>query len=317
VTPPAPTRRRRAASAPLRLRAGRHVVEISNPDKVLFPRDGLTKGDLARYYADVATTMLPHVRGRPLLLNRYRDGIDRPGFVQQDLGATGPPWVGRVETPRRRGGAIRHPVCRNRETFVWLANQNAVTLHAWTSREPQLDSPDRLIVDLDPPNGFDQARDAARQVRELLDELGLRSLPMTTGSRGLHVVVPLRPGPSHDDVRAFARDVAGVLAARHPARLTAEQRIAKRDGRLYLDMARNTYGQTAVAPYAVRPRDGAPVATPLRWEELDDPALRADTFTMRDIPQRLAAGGDRWAGIDRHRQSLRRPAERLARLRAD
>ncbi len=301
---------------PLRVRAGRHVVEVSNPDRVLFPRDGLTKGDLARYYAEVAPTMLPHVRGRPLVLNRFGDGIDRPGFVQQDLGDAGPEWVGRVETPRRRGGSIRHPVCRNRETFVWLAQQNAITLHAWTSREERLDCPDRLIVDLDPPDSFDQARDAARQTRALLEEVGLTSFPMTTGSRGIHVIVPLRPEAPHDAVRAFARDFANVLAARHPETLTAEQRIAKRGGRLYLDMARNTYGQTSVAPYAVRPRDGAPVAMPLAWEELDDPALRADTFTVRDVAARLEAGGDRWAGIDRRRQSLRRPAERLARLQS-
>jgi bifunctional non-homologous end joining protein LigD len=313
------TRGRRAgatdAPAPLRIRAGRHVVAISHPEKVLFPRDGLTKADLAGYYAEVAPTMMPHVKGRPLVLNRYRDGIGRPGFVQQDLGDAGPGWVERVETPRRRGGSIRHPVSANRETFVWLANQNAITLHAWTSRAPKLDRPDRLIIDLDPPDDFDQARAAAVNVRELLDELGLRAMPMTTGSRGLHIIVPLRPERSHDTVRAFAHDVAEVLAARHPATLTAAQRIANRDGRLYLDMARNTYGQTSVAPYSVRPRDGAPVATPLVWEELDDPALRADTFTLRTIPDRLAAGGDRWAGIDRHRQSLRRPAERLARMR--
>jgi len=298
----------------MRVRAGRRAVEITHPDKVLFPRDGITKADLARYYAEVSATMLPLIRGRPLTLFRYRDGIAVSGFVQQDIGNGGPPWVGRVETPRRRGGSIRHPVCRNRETFVWLANQNAITLHAWTSREDHLDRPDRLIVDLDPPDGFEQARDAARQVRELVDELGLASLPMTTGSRGLHVVVPLRPEATHDEVRAFARDFARVLADRHPDTLTAEQRIAKRNGRLYLDMARNTYGQTAVAPYSVRPRDRAPVATPLAWDELDDPDLRSDTFTIADIAERLAAGGDRWSGIERRRRSLRKPAERLARL---
>jgi bifunctional non-homologous end joining protein LigD len=298
------------------MRAGRRDVPLSNPDKVLFPDDGVTKADLAAYYRDAAPAMVPLVRDRPVSLQRFNNGIGGEGFFQKNVAKGVPPWVKRVEVPKK-GGSLWHVLANDTPTLVWLANQNAITLHAWTSREPQLDSPDRLIVDLDPPDGFDQARDAARQVRELLDELGLWSLPMTTGSRGLHVVVPLRPGPSHDDVRAFARDVAGVLAARHPATLTAEQRIAKRDGRLYLDMARNTYGQTAVAPYAVRPRDGAPVATPLRWEELDDPALRADTFTIRNIPQRLATGGDRWAGIDRHRQSLRRPAERLARLRAD
>jgi bifunctional non-homologous end joining protein LigD len=294
------------------VRAGRRAVEITHPDKVLFPRDGITKLDLARYYAEVSATMLPLVRGRPLLLRRYVEGIDRPGFIQQDAGAGGPPWVARVETPRRGGGAIHHVVLHNRETLVYLANQGAIETHAWTSRESSLERPDRLVFDLDPPGEFEQARGAARSVRAMLEELGLRSWVMTTGSRGLHVVVPLRPEADHQAVRSFAREVSAALAAREPDALTVEQRLARREGRLYLDVGRNAYGQTAVAPYSVRARDGAPVAAPLDWEELDDPGLTARAWTLRTMPGRLADRGNPWAGIDRHRQSLRAPARRLA-----
>jgi bifunctional non-homologous end joining protein LigD len=293
-----------------RIRAGRHAVEVTHPDKVLFPRDGITKLDLARYYGDVSATMLPHVRGRPLVLRRYPEGIDRPGFIQQEL-REGPDWLGRVETPRRGGGAIWHAVCRDRDTLVYLANQSVVTPHVWTSREAHLERPDRLVLDLDPPGGFGQARAAARAVRAMLEEVGLRSWVMTTGSRGLHVVAPLRPEQEHAVVRAFARDVAAALAEREPDALTVEQRVARRAGRLYLDVGRNAYGQTAVAPYAVRALDGAPVAAPLAWEELDDPGLHAGTWTLRTIPGRLAERGDPWRGIDRHRQSLGAARRRL------
>jgi bifunctional non-homologous end joining protein LigD len=294
-----------------RIRAGRHAVEVTHPDKVLFPRDGITKLDLARYYGDVSATMLPHVRGRPLVLRRYVEGIDRPGFIQQDFGEGGPEWVGRVETPRRRGGAISHAVCRNRETLVYLANQGAIEAHAWTSREGHLERPDRLILDLDPPRDFAQARDAAQAARGMLQEVGVRSWVMTTGSRGLHVLVPLRPEQDHDAVRSFARDLAAALAAREPDALTVEQRLARREGRLYLDVGRNAYGQTAVAPYSVRAHDGAPVAAPLDWEELDDPDLTARAWTVGTMPGRLIDRGDPWAGIDRRRQSLKAASRRL------
>jgi bifunctional non-homologous end joining protein LigD len=301
-------------SEPTVLRVGRYSVPISNPDKVLFPADGLTKLDLARYYAGVAKTMLRHIRDRPLVLRRYPRGIHGPGFVQQDFPEGGPPWVARVSTPKRGGGSIHHVVCHNEATLVYLANQNCITPHMWASTEKALERPDRLIFDLDPPTGeFAQVRMAALGVRAALDDLGLRSFVMTTGSRGLHVIVPLRQGPTYDEVRAFGRRLAELLAERYPDQLTVEQRIAKRNGRLYLDLGRNAYGQTAVAPYAVRARDGAPVATPLHWEELEDPDLTARRWTVATVPKRLAERGDAWADLSRHRQSMAAAARRLGR----
>lgn len=288
-----------------KVRAGRHSVEITHPDRPVFPNDGLTKLDLARYYADVSETMLNHVRGRPLVLNRYPAGVDEQGFVQQDFSVEAPGWVGRVETPRRGGGSIEHAVARNRATLVYLAGWGSVAFHSWTSREQRLEQPDRLVFDLDPPSGaFAQVRAAARAVRSALEDAGMAAFVMTTGSRGLHVVAPIRPGPSFEAVRGFGRDVASRLAEREPDALTVEQRKAKRGDRLYLDLGRNAYGQTAVAPYSVRPLDGAPVATPLDWDELDEPRLTARAHTLRDIPARLSQRGDAWASIDRHRRGL-------------
>jgi bifunctional non-homologous end joining protein LigD len=288
-----------------KVRAGRHSVEITHPDRLVFPNDGLTKLDLARYYADVSEAMLRHVRGRPLVLNRYPAGIDGHGFVQQDFSGEAPDWVARVTTPRRGGGSIEHAVCHNRATLVYLVNQSCVTFHNWTSREQELEQPDRLIFDLDPPSGeFDEVRAAAHAVRATLEEAGLAAYVMTTGSRGLHVVAPLRPSVPFEAVRSFGRKLAAQLSEREPDRLTVEQRKAKRRGRLYLDLGRNAYGQTAVAPYSVRPFDGAPVATPLGWDELDERGLTARTHTVADVQGRLAEGGDPWSSIDRHRRAL-------------
>jgi len=275
-------------------------VKLSHPDKVLFPADGITKADLAAYYEGVAPAMLPHVRRRPLNLWRWNAGIDRERVVQQEIPRGAPAWVHRVEVPRRRGGTVCHALADDAGTLVWLANQNCITPHVWTSRADRLDRPDRMIFDLDPPDQgaeFDHIREGALAMGELLRERGLEPYAMTSGSRGIHVVAPLRRTAVHDDVRERARELAEELAARHPSRLTTEWRKAKREGRILIDTARNTYAQTTVAPYAVRARPGAPVATPLHWEELEDPALRADAFRLRKLLARLERAGDPWEAI--------------------
>ena len=196
----------------------------------------------------------------------------------------------RVEVPRRRGGDVTHAMANDADTLRWLAQVNCITPHVWTSRADRLDRPDRMIFDLDPPDegaDFDHIREGALAMGELLRELGREPYAMTSGSRGIHVVAPLRRTPVHDVVRERAREIAEELAARHPDRLTTEWRKNKREGRILIDTARNTYAQTTVAPYAVRAKPGAPVATPLRWEELEDRQLRADAYTLASIPARL------------------------------
>jgi bifunctional non-homologous end joining protein LigD len=291
-------------------------VEITHADRVLFPDDGITKGDLVDYYGEVADVMLPHVKGRPLTLWRYPRGIDQQGFVQQDFAGSLPDWMGSAEVTKE-GGTVVHPVADHRDALVWLANQNGVTPHAWLSRRDRLDEPDQVIFDLDPStNDLAAVRAAARAVADVLDDLGLASYLKTTGSRGLHVVVPISRGLDFDKVRQFARDVAAVVADDDPDHRTVEMRKDKRGDRVYLDVMRNAYAQTAVAPYAVRARRGAPVATPLEWDELDRRGMRPDRFTVRDVPKRIAEQGDPWADMRRHARSLARPMQRLSKLHA-
>ncbi|MET9296508.1 non-homologous end-joining DNA ligase [Streptomyces sp. NPDC003077] len=291
---------------------------MRRPDKVLFPDDGLTKWDLAGHYAAVAARAVPHLRGRPLMMERYPDGIgdgsSRP-LMQKNAPEYFPDWVHR-SVQAKEGGEVTHVVCDDAATLVYLADQASITQHRWLSRADRPDHPDLLIFDLDPAegSGFPDVRWAAARLCELWDELGLPTRLMTTGSRGLHVIVPLDAKEDYDSVRAFARDVAELLTARHPDRLTLEQRKAAREGRVYLDIQRNAYAQTAVAPYSVRARPGAPVATPIGHDELDDPELAPDRWTVTTLPARLDSP-DPWSSDRSWRPRSLNPArKRLADL---
>lgn len=305
------------------VRAGRRTVGIHRPDKVFFPGGGdakeYTKGDLVDYHRAVAPFMLPHLRGRPLMLDRRPDGIGGPRFMQKNTPDGYPEWITRVEVAKE-GGTVRHTVCDDTATLLYLVDQASITLHRWLSRADGadgadgVDRPDRLVFDLDPAgDDFATVREAARLLRELLDELELPSAPMTTGSRGLHVVVPLNADHGFDDVRAFAREVADTLAAEHPDRLTTAARKKDRGDRLYLDIQRNAYAQTAVAPYTVRALPGAPVATPFSWDRLDDPDLHARRWTVADAVEQ--ARTDPWAGLPRRGRALGPARRRLRALR--
>ncbi len=294
----------------------RVAVEVTHPDRVMFPADGITKRDLVDYYCGVADTMLPHLKSRPLNVQRFPRGINEKGFIQQDFADTMPDWMSAVEVDKA-GGTLVHPIAERPEALGWLANQNCITLHVWQSRQGRLHSPDRLVFDFDPSDSdFAVVRATARATAGVLDDLGLDRYVQTTGSRGLHVVVPLRGDTDFDTARQFARDVAEVVVADDTRHRTVEARKDKRGGRVYLDVMRNAYAQTAVAPYSVRARPGAPVATPLEWDELEIRGLRADRFTIADLPKRLAGQRDPWADMARHARSLTGPLQRLAKLRA-
>ncbi|MDX1622692.1 MAG: non-homologous end-joining DNA ligase [Gemmatimonadota bacterium] len=298
------------------LRFGRYTVEISNRDKVLFPDAGITKGDLVDYYREIADTMVPYLEERPVVMVRHPDGIEEDGFYQKETPDYFPDWIGRV-TVEKEGGTVTHVVCGNAATLVYLANQAVITPHVWLSRTDRLHHPDKLIFDLDPPEGdFGAVLHGARTIREFLIDLGLDPWVMTTGGRGLHVIVPLDRSAGFDTVRDFAHGVADELADREPDRLTTEQRKEKRGGRLFLDYLRNSYAQTAVPPYAVRPRPGAPVACPLAWDELDDPDLSGDAYTVENVFQRLGQMEDPWKGMRRHARSLSDPIDRLEEVRS-
>jgi len=293
-------------------------VRISHPDKVLFPDDGITKADLVDYYRQVAPLMLPLVSGRPVTMQRFPNGIGRGGFLQKQVGDYFPDWIERVTAPNRRTrqGTVReqvtYMVCRDPDDLAYLANQACVTPHVWLSRTPDIYRPDQLVFDLDPASSDPRVlRLAAAALHELLEELGLASFLKSSGSRGLHVVVPLVPAAETDAVKVFSMVVAEALAARHPDELTTEGRIADRDGRLYLDIGRNGYAQTMAAPYAVRARPGAPVSVPLDWSELDE--FDPGRHTLRNIAERLARP-DPWAGMDQAATTLDKARARLAEL---
>ncbi|SOE59135.1 bifunctional non-homologous end joining protein LigD [Streptomyces sp. OV198] len=296
------------------IRIGDRKVALSNPDKELFPDDGITKAELIGYYRTVARPMLSHLKDRPLVMERYPDGYLGKSFFHKDVPDYFPDWIRTVPVPKE-GGTLTMVVCDDTATLVYLANQACITPHPWLSPADCLDCPDRLVFDLDPSeedgDGFETVRWSARQLGDLLTELGLRPALMTTGSRGLHLLVLLDRRTDFDTARRFARRVADLLAARHSDRLTTEPRKNKRRGRLYLDTQRNAYAQTSVAPYAVRARPHAPVATPLKWDELDDPELGPRRWTLRTLPERLDKYGDAWKGLSRCRRSLSGAERRL------
>lgn len=289
------------------IKVGRRWLEISRPGKPMFP-SGETKGDLVHYYAEVAEALVRHARERPIAMQRFPDGIAGEGFFQRAAADYYPDWVRTVTVPKR-GGGLEEVIIGDAATLVYLANQACVTPHLWLSRADHLDRPDRMIFDFDPSGGtFADILHAARTCGELLREKKLEPFAMVTGSRGIHVTVPLRRSSAtgFDRVRAFARGIAEELVSRDPRRLTLEARKGKRGERILVDIMRNSYAQTAVAPYAVRAREGAPVAMPLRWEELEDPRLRPDRWGMRAARERLDREGDVWSDIRSHARALPR-----------
>ena len=289
------------------------MIAISHPDKVMFPDDGITKGELAAYYEAIAPVMLPHIRSRPVTMERFHRGIGQPGFIQKDVTKGAPPWLKRVEVPKK-DGVVRHPIVTDARSLVWLANQNCITPHVWTSRAPKLFLPDLCVFDLDPlQDEPDVLRATALALRDLLEELGLPSWAKTSGSKGFHIVVPLDAKAGFDQVSHFAHRVGAELVRRDPAHLTQEFSKADRGGRILVDTGRNGYGATFAAAYAVRAKPGAPVSAPCTWDEIERGVVGPRTFTLRSMAARVAEAGDLWAEMRRRQRSLAAAARRFER----
>jgi bifunctional non-homologous end joining protein LigD len=290
-------------------------MAISHPDKVLFPDDGITKGELAGYYERIAPLMLPHIRGRPVTMERYHRGIGEKGFMHKSVTRGFPAWLERVEVPKHKG-TVFHPLVADRRSLLWLANQNCITPHVWASRVPRLYHPDICLIDLDPPPDGDAAalREATLALGALLDDVGLASWVKTSGSKGFHVAVPLDGTADAGQVSGFAHALGATLVRRHPGRLTQEFSKVDRAGRIYVDTGRNHPPATFAAVYAVRPRPGAPVSAPCTWEEVERGVVAPGTLTLRTMADRVADVGDLWAGLLERGASLRNPIERLRRL---
>ena len=278
---------------------------ISHPEKVLFPADGITKGELAAYYESIAPIMLPHIRNRPVTMERFHRGIGEAGFFQKDVSKGFPTWLKRVEVPKH-GGTVHHPLVTDTRSLVWMANQNSITPHVWTSRVPQLYHPDLCVFDLDPAsnNEVERVCAASLKLRDLLSELGLPSWIKTSGSKGFHIVVPLDKKAEFGTVYRFANRVGKILVSRDPINLTQEFSKVDRAGRILVDTGRNGYSATFACAYAVRARSGAPVSAPCTWQEVESMKVGPRTFTLRNMPERIAQVGDLWAEMLRKRRSL-------------
>jgi bifunctional non-homologous end joining protein LigD len=270
---------------------------ITHPDKMLFPEDGITKGEVAAYYDAVAPLMLPHLRRRPITMERFPNGIGEKGFIQKDVSKGFPQWLKRIEAPKK-GGTVHYPLANDRRSLQWLANQNAITLHVWPSRTPRIDRPDLCVFDLDPSRDEPEVlREAMLSLRAVLDELGHASWVKTSGSKGFHVVVPMPARATFEDSSALADRVAGILVEQHPTTLTQEFTKADRGQRIFIDTARNRAGATFAAAYTVRPKPGAPVSAPCSWDEIERGAVHPQTFTLRTMAERIAAVGDLWQDL--------------------
>jgi bifunctional non-homologous end joining protein LigD len=292
-------------------------VVITHPDKVMFPEEGITKGELASYYEAIAPIMLPHIRRRPITMERYHLGIGAPGFFQKDVSKGFPEWLKRIEVPKH-GGTVHHPIANDTRSLLWLANQNSITIHVWATRAPKLYYPDICVFDLDP--SIDEPKTlaaAALALRDFLADLALPSWVKTSGSKGFHIAVPLDGKSNSGEVSRFAHTVGNTLVKLFPDSLTQEFHKKDRQGRIFVDTGRNEYSATFAAAYTVRAKPGAPVSAPCTWEEVAERRVGPKSFTLRNMQQRIAEVGDLWSKLLRSKRSLVKPMERLKHLSAD
>jgi bifunctional non-homologous end joining protein LigD len=288
----------------------RSAVRVTHPDKVLFPRDGITKQQLVDYYLSVANALVPHIRGRPLTMRPYPDGIDGAAFYRRNTPKGAPEWLrGYSYNPNSKPGATTtSPIVDDEAGLTWLVNFNAIEVHPWTSRVDRIDRPDVLVFDLDESEQgtFDDVREAALLVHDQLRELKIEGFPKTSGGGGMHVFVPIERRYDFEAVKTWMKDFCARLIELRPELVTTEYIIAERGGRVLLDWAQNSFGKSTVAPYSVRPRDGAPVSTPLTWKEVQRGGFEPVAFNISNGGARLAAEGDLFEPLLTLRQRLPR-----------
>ncbi|MGI2336200.1 MAG: non-homologous end-joining DNA ligase [Dehalogenimonas sp.] len=289
-------------------------IELSHLDKSMFPDDAITKEQLILYYSRIAPVMLPHLAGRPLSFQRFPDGIKQEGFYQKNTPDYYPEWIQRVPT-EGQDNIVNYATADSTAALIYFSQQAVITYHPWLSRLDKPQYPDIMVFDLDPAQSdFNSVRQAAFNLRQLLSELDLQSFVKTTGSRGLHIAVPLDRTHQFQEVKLFAESVAEVLGGRYPKELTTEMRIAKRAGRIFVDTNRNNSGQTAVAPYSVRAKRGAPVAAPITWEELAKPELNSSSYDIANVFELLNRRGDPWKAIYAQGQNLDQAVQAVKKL---
>ncbi len=294
-------------------------VKLSSADRVLYPDDGITKGDLFAYYERIAPVLVPHLRDRPFTMKRFREGLAGTGFFQKQAPKGMPSWIPtrRFTTHPRDGGAreVDFPLVNSTEALLWMVQMHCIDMNAWYSRVDKPDKPDYVVFDLDPPDepdGFVQAIRVAHLVRGLLDELELPGYVKTSGADGIHVLAPIERRATFDATYAFAEAASRLLERRHPGEVTTEWLKKKRSGVL-VDHRQNGWGKTIASVYSVRPKPGAPVSTPLLWEELTS-GVTPQQFTMDAVLERVERLGDLYADVLEAKRPLGAAAKRLARI---
>ena len=298
------------------IKNGRYTVEVTHGDKILFGKSGITKNELIQYYQTIAPIMIPYCDDRPTSMQRFPEGIDKEGFFQKNASDYFPEWITRIAIPKQTEELVHYVVIDKPATLIYLANQACITPHIWLSRTDNLEKPDRMIFDLDPADAhsFKSVQDVAKKLKTILDECGLPTFCMLTGSRGVHIVVPLKRIHTFDETRTFAHDIAILLAKQFPKTITVTMHKQDRGKKVFIDWLRNGFGSTGVAPYAVRAHEGAPVAMPVTWQELLLPNMNSQKYTIKNTEQRINTIGDVWNGIQKHAVSLKKAREKLNKL---
>lgn len=282
-------------------------MELTHLEKILFPKIKATKEQVIDYYTQVAPLMLPHLRGRPLILQRYPNGVAKEGFFEQNPFDWFPDWVRTIQVERGKGKPNQAMTCHSLKSLLFYANIDAIAFHTWLSTEKKLNCPDKLILDLDPSSSdFKPVIQVARVTREIFQELGFDPFLMTTGGKGVHLVLPLRADLEFEQVRDCAKAIATQVCERLPDLATMELRKNKRGGKVFVDALRNAYGHSAIAPYSLRAHPTAPTATPIFWEELGKLRNGSATFNLSNLPKRLKQKEDPWADFSRSRISPKR-----------
>lgn len=282
-------------------------IRIKNKDKILFPKSNITKGELIDYYNKVSKYILPHIKNRPLTMHRFPNGIDDVDFYEKQIPGHFPSWFNRIDVKNKNKGHTIYPVCDDKASLVYLANQSCISYHIWLSTEDSLDYPDKMIFDLDPPynRDFSLVIKAAKSLKEILENIDLIPYVMTTGSSGLHIVVPIKPEKDYEEIREIAKKISKKVVNTDNSSFTIEQRKEKRNNKVFIDYLRNSYGQTSIAPYSIRDKENAPIATPLDWTELDND-VTPTKYTLKNIFRRLGQKDDPWKDIYDNKRAVKK-----------
>lgn len=291
------------------IKLNNHKITLGNENKIFFPKNKITKGDLIKYYQKIAPNILPYLKDRAISMQRFPNGIKGKSFYEKNAPDYFPKWIKTVNVKRKTGGSYNCVVCQNAATIVYIANQGCITPHVWLSKIKKLNYPDKIIFDLDPAKNshtdFKLTCKTAKALKKIIESIGLTAWVMTTGSKGLHIYIPIKIEQTFDKVREFAKQIAKKVVAKNPDKLTLEARKEKRKNKLLIDIMRNGFGATVVTPYAIRPIKGAPVATPLEWKELDKKNLSSQSYNIKNIFNRLKKKGDAWKLMQKNKKSLK------------